>query len=205
MKQWEVLKLENVGKRYIDECGYIWEVVGDNNLNLSFKCDGKNINNEYLLGRINNMELEEVSKCNLKVGDKYLYINNYLYIKESFFDNDKIDYILIHMNNLYPYTKTNKQEVLKKVELIRDRKLLQEEIRKFAKENNTEKIDWSNKNQIKYNLRIDYYNNNIYVGSTYAYRALNQIYFNNEYIAEKALEKFGNRIKELYIDNDIDV
>ena len=28
MKQWEVLKLENVGKRYIDVCGYIWQLVG---------------------------------------------------------------------------------------------------------------------------------------------------------------------------------
>ena len=74
----------------------------------------------------------------------------------------------------------------------------------FAKLNNEEEIDWNDDDQLKWCLYIRH--NEIiidYIGVGY-YRGFNTTYFTSKEIAEKALEKFGDRIKELYIDTEKD-
>ena len=60
-----------------------------------------------------------------------------------------------------------------------------------------DKIDWNNNNLPKWFLCN--WQNNIGIGSLWV-RYPNIIYFSSEEIAEKALKKFGARLKELYID-----
>ena len=116
------------------------------------------------------------------------------------YSNDSFDKIMLGCGNCYPYTDDNYEEVLKKVNLIAERRKLQSEMEMFARQNNTEKIDWNNNKQTKWNIYIDYDDNNIGIDSTCYYRDMNTVDFTSKEIAEKALDKFKDRIRELYID-----
>ena len=59
-KQWEILKEENVGKKYKDNYENIWTVQGSfNNLEL-LKDYTKSITEYFTLGIINSMEFTEI-------------------------------------------------------------------------------------------------------------------------------------------------
>ena len=70
----------------------------------------------------------------------------------------------------------------------------------FARQNNEGEIDWNNYNQLKWHLYVDCKRNNIITTCEYKIRVLNTVYFTSEKIAQKALDKFGDRIRELYLD-----
>ena len=115
------------------------------------------------------------------------------------YSNDSFDKIMLGCGNCYPYTDDNYEEVLKKVNLIAERRKLQSEMEMFARLNNAEKIDWDN-NKENWFIYIDYEDNHIGIDRTYHYRELNATYFSSEQVAQKAYEKFKDRIRELYID-----
>ena len=59
-KQYEILKEENVGKKYKDKYENIWIIQGSgNNLEL-LKDYNKSITEYFILGIINNMEFTEI-------------------------------------------------------------------------------------------------------------------------------------------------
>ena len=116
------------------------------------------------------------------------------------YSNDSFDKIMLGCGNCYPYTDDNYEEVLKEVNLIAERRKLQSEMEMFARQNNEGEIDWNNYNQLKWHLYVDCKRNNIITTCTYKIRVLNTVYFTSEKIAQKALDKFGDRIRELYLD-----
>ena len=76
----------------------------------------------------------------------------------------------------------------------------------FARLNNDCEIDWNNSKQMKFYLYTIYTinkENEIRKGWTWDMKHFNTVYFTSEEIAQKALDKFGDRIRELCIDNTI--
>ena len=132
-----------------------------------------------------------IKKC-----QSYFYISNYFNIHETINYNYEDDIERRKIGNCYPFTDGNKDKVFEEVKLIAERRKLQSEMEMFARLNN-DKIDWNNNNLPKWFLCN--WQNNIGIGSLWV-RYPNIIYFSSEEIAEKALKKFGARLKELYID-----
>ena len=148
-------------------------------------------------------KVKEVTKKEepfIKKGQRYFTINNYFRIsttKNLGYGDDKER---IQIGNCYPYTDETKDKVKKEVKLIAERRKLQSEMEMFARQNNEEEIDWNNTEQQKWNIYIDYDDNNIGIDSTCYYKDMNTVDFTSKEIAKKALEKFGDRIKKLYLD-----
>ena len=136
-----------------------------------------------------------IKKC-----QSYFYISNYFNIHETINYNYEDDIERRKIGNCYPFTEGNKDKVFEEVKLIAERRKLQSEMEMFARQNNDGKINWNNNKQAKWNIYIDYNNNDIIIGSDYCYRDINTVDFTSEEIAQKALEKFGDRIRELYIN-----
>lgn len=130
----------------------------------------------------------------------YFYIDECFDIHESKYYSHKVEIKRIELGNCYPFTDGNKDKVFEEVELIAERRKLQSEMEMFARQNNEEEIDWNNYNQIKWYLYVDCKRNNIITTCTYIIRVLNTVYFTSEKIVQKALEKFSDRIKKLYLD-----
>ena len=142
----------------------------------------------------------------IREGQRYFTINKLFGIDKFTYDSDVdvIDRELLNNGNMFPFTDENEKEVYKEVELIAERRRLQSEMEMFARLNNEEEINWDNISQKKWYLYIDHDNNNeITVEYTYHFRELNTTYFTSQEIVKKALEKFKDEIKRLYIDNTI--
>ena len=122
-------------------------------------------------------------------------VNNYCYYC------DEWDESILECGNCYPFTDENREQVEKEVNLIAERRKLQSEMEMFARQNN-DKFDWRNTNQKKWYLYIDYTENNIRKGYILCSRHFNTVYFTSEEIAQQALEKFGDRIRELYLKEE---
>ena len=116
------------------------------------------------------------------------------------YSNDSFDKIMLGCGNCYPYTDDNYEEVFEEVKLIAERRKLQSEMEQFARLNNEEEIDWNDRGKGKYYLFIDHRRNDIKKAWTFGDRHLNTTYFTSKEISQKALDKYGDRIKELYID-----
>ena len=140
----------------------------------------------------------------IKKGQRYFTIDNYFRIsttKNLGYEDDKER---IQIGNCYPFTDETKDKVKKEVKLIAERRKLQLQMEQFARLNNEEEIDWSNTEQRKWSLYINYAKNEIRIDWASNCRDLNNVYFTSEEIAEKALEKFGDRIRKLYMDMEED-
>ena len=146
-------------------------------------------------------ELEETKEEPfIKKGQGYFCIRaDFTVSNTDAYSNDSFDKIMLGCGNCYPFTDDNYEEVLKEVNLIAERRKLQSEMEMFARLNNAEKIDWDN-NKENWFIYIDYEDNHIGIDRTYHYRELNATYFSSEQVAQKAYEKFKDRIRELYID-----
>ena len=158
---------------------------------------------DELMNEYNNKvkELEETKeKPFIKKCQSYFYISNYFNIHETINYNYEDDIERRKIGNCYPFTEGNKDKVFEEVKLIAERRKLQSEMEMFARLNNDCDIDWNNYNQLKWHLYVDCKRNNIITTCEYKIRVLNTVYFTSKEIAQKALEKFGDRIKELYID-----
>ena len=136
----------------------------------------------------------------IKKGQRYFTINNYFCISKTKNLGYEDDKERIQIGNCYPFTDETKDKVKKEVKLIAERRKLQLQMEQFARLNNEEEIDWSNGNQLKWHWYVDCKRNNIITTCTYKIRVLNTVYFTSEKIAQKALEKFGDRIRKLYMD-----
>ena len=137
----------------------------------------------------------------IKEGQGYFCIRaDFTVLNIDDYSNGSFDKIMLGCGNCYPYTDDNYEEVFEEVKLIAERRKLQSEMEQFARQNNEGKIDWNDGRQDKYYLYIDYTENNIRKGYALSSRHFNTVYFTSEETAKKALEKFGDRIKKLYLD-----
>lgn len=139
----------------------------------------------------------------IREGQGYFTINKLFGIDEFNYDSDIFDRELLNNGNMFPYTEENKEQVEKEAKLIAERRKLQSEMEMFARLNNDCEIDWNNSEQMKFYLYIDYEENEIREGLTFGIRHFNTTYFTSEEVLKKALEKFGDRIRELYIDKKV--
>ena len=137
----------------------------------------------------------------IKEGQRYFTIDNWFRILATKNYDCEDDAERIQIGDCYPFTDETKDEVFKEVSFIAERRKLQSEMEMFARQNNDGEIDWNNDEQMKWFLYIDC--GEITISLTYHHRELNVIYFTSDEITKKALEKFGDRIRELYIDNTI--
>ena len=137
----------------------------------------------------------------IKEGQRYFVIDDTFELGSYCYTDDLWDKKYLNCGNMFPFTDENIEEVYKEVEFkIRERKLWVE-IEMFARQNNEGKIDWNNDEQMKWSLCIEH-NKTIVIDYGCYYRQLNTVYFTSKELAEKALEKFGDRIRELYIDSE---
>lgn len=140
----------------------------------------------------------------IKEGQRYFVIDDTFELGSYCYTDDLWDKKYLNYGNIFPYTEENEEEIRKEVNLIAERKKLQSEMEMFARQNNEEEIDWNNSEQMKfylYTVSTIHKENEIREGWTWDMRHFNTVYFTSEEIAKKALEKFGDRIRELYIDN----
>ena len=167
-------------------------------LNLEYKNKMDALMEEY------KTKVKEVTKKEepfIKEGQRYFVIDDIFELGSYCYTDELFDKKYLNCGNMFPFTKENEEEVEKEVKLIAERRKLQSEMEMFARLNNDCEIDWNNDNQLKWFLYIDHsVNNEIVVGYNYYFRELNTTYFTSKEIAEKALKKFGARLKELYID-----
>ena len=170
-------------------------------LNLEYKNKMDKLMEEY------KEKIKEVTKKEepfIKKGQRYFTINNYFCISKTKNLGYEDDKERIQIGNCYPFTDETKDKVKKEVKLIAERRKLQLQMEQFARLNNEGEIDWNNYNQLKWHLYVDCKRNNIITTCTYKIRVLNTVYFTSEKIAQKALEKFGDRIRKLYMDMEED-
>ena len=161
--------------------------------------------NEELKAKIEELE-KSINEKNeqeepfIKEEQEYLYIDGLGDICNNFWNNYSIDKQRLGFGNCYPFTEENKEQVEKEVKLIAERKKLQNQMEMFAKQNNEGKIDWNDCEQEKWFLCINW--NNDVVTGCHSGRYPNVTYFTSREVVEKALEKFGARLKELYINTE---
>ena len=167
-------------------------------LNLEYKTKMDALMEEY---KTKAKELAE-GELFIREGQRYFVINDYFRILTTKNFDCEDDVERIQIGNCYPFIDENKEEVYKEVELIAERRKLQSEMEMFARLNNDCEIDWSNTEQYKWSLYIDYAKNEIMIYWAPNCRDLNNIYFTSEEIAQQALEKFGDRIRELYLKEE---
>lgn len=134
----------------------------------------------------------------VKKGQRYFAISTEFDLDDYCYDNDDTDINILECGNMFPYTEENKEEVEKEVNLIAERRKLQSQMEQFARQNN-DKINWNGNNQKKWYLYINYVRSEIIIAWHTTRKTPNTIYFTSEKIAKKALEKFGDRIRELYL------
>ena len=169
-------------------------------LNLEYKNKMDKLMEEY------KEKIKEVTKKEepfIKKGQRYFTIDNCFRIsttKNLGYEDDKER---IQIGNCYPFTDETKDKVKKEVKLIAERRKLQLQMEQFARLNNEEEIDWNDTEQHKWSLYVNYAKNEIRIDWASNCRDLNNIYFTSKEIAEKALEKFGDRIRKLYIDMEV--
>ena len=168
-------------------------------LNLEYKNKMDALMEEY---RDKVKEIAEEEEPFIRKGQNYFTIDDSFKIDWFRYDDDAYDKQYLNCGKIFPYTEETKDKVRKEVELIAKRRRLQSEMEMFARLNNDCEIDWSNTEQYKWSLYIDYAKNGIMIYWAPNCRDLNNIYFTSEEIAQKALEKFGDRIRELYLKEE---
>ena len=136
----------------------------------------------------------------IEEGQEYYFIDSTGDVRFDFWNNHPVNRQRLDFGNCFPYTEENKEQVEKEVNLIAERRKLQNEMEMFARLNNDYEIDWSNTEQQKWYLCIDYEDNEVDMRYTYYYREPNITYFTSEEVIDKAIEKFGDRLEELYFN-----
>ena len=168
-------------------------------LNLGYKNKMDALMEEY---KTKVKEITEEEEPFVKVGRGYFTINTEFDLDDYCYTESSFDRELLESGNMFPYTKETEDKVRKEVELIAKRRRLQSEMEMFARLNNEEEIDWSNTEQMKFYLYTIHKENEIREGWTWDMRRFNTTYFTSEEVAQKALEKFGDRIRELYLKQE---
>ena len=166
-------------------------------LNLEYKNKMDALMEEY---KEKAKKLVEEEEPFIKKGQGYFIIDKDFKIDRLNYDGDSIDRELLDNGNMFPYTEETEDKIKKEVKLIAERKKLQSQMEMFARLNNDCEIDWNDRGKGKYYLFIDHRRNDIKKAWTFGDRHLNTTYFTSKEVAQKALEKFGDRIRKLYLD-----
>jgi hypothetical protein len=137
-------------------------------------------------------------KANFKYGEVYYYLAD-----DGEVDSDRWGCSELDINRL---VRRNAFRTEKEAQFKAEKDLLIAEIETFAEEEN-DKIDWSDFYQGKYYIYSDFYQGKYYIYLDYSDNQLSirdvelnrdtfQIYFSSKEIAQKAIDKFGDRIKK---------
>lgn len=134
-------------------------------------------------------------KCPYKDGDEYFFIDEVGSLIESRWDGLDMDKDRFSQGNIFPTKQATELEAKRRNLLTR--------FRAFRDEcNGNWKPDWSNSFKSKYYLEI--IDSKVVLDSVnYANRIATFGYFKNEEDAERAIELFGDEIKELFVDNEV--
>lgn len=160
--------------------------------------------NETLNVNLNNLTEEErntllalVEKSLNKVwkpenDEECFYITNYGNVNSFLWEGDEWDNKTYTIGNCYK-TANEAEFTVEKLKVIA-------ELKRYAQQHNTEKIDWNNKKQPKYCM---YYSCNTKLIGTECYFGVkhNNIFFTSREIAEQAVKEIGEeRIKKYYLE-----
>ena len=170
-------------------------------LNLEYKNKMDALMEEY---KAKVKEVKKKEEPFMEKGQKYFCIDSTGFVCSNIYSNNLIHQRRLNIGNCFPYTEKNKEQVEKEVKLIAERRKLQSEMEQVARQNNDLEIEWNDEDQLKWCLYIDYIEHDIRKCWVNIYGQLNVTYFTSEEIAQKALEKFGDRIKKLYLDAEKD-
>ena len=196
-------RLKDIGYYWTDEMLEPIEREKNNmnieELNLEYKTKMDALMEEY---KTKAKEITEAEEPFIKEGQGYFIINDSFEIDWFCYDGGRFDKTQLENGNMFPYTEETRDKVRKEVKLIAERRKLQLEMEMFARQNNNCEIDWSNTEQMKFYLYTIHKENEIREGWTWDMRHFNTTYFTSEEVAEKALEKFGDRIRELYLKQE---
>ena len=134
-------------------------------------------------------------KCPFKKGDEYYLVDAGGSSNNSFWDDWVYEKMAFNQGNIFP--------TLEAAELESKRRNLLTRFRAFRDEcNDGWKPDWSNSFKSKCYLEI--IDSKVVLDSVnYANRIATFGYFKNEEDAERAIELFGDEIKELFVDNEV--
>lgn len=165
-------------------------------LNLEYKNKMDALMEEY---KTKVKEVTEEEEPFIKEGQHYFVIDNYFRILTTKNYSCEDDIEKIKIGNCYPFTDETKDEVFKEVSFIAERRKLQSEMEMFARQNNDGEVDWSDSYE-KWYLYLDCKKSQIGIDIAYNYRIFNSVYFTSAEVAEKALIKFEDRIRKLYLD-----
>lgn len=141
---------------------------------------------------IERMENGWKMKCPYRKGDEYFLIDETGSLIKSHWDDWDMDKDRFSQGNIFPTKQAT--------ELESKRRNLLTRFRAFRDEcNDGWKPDWSNSFKSKYYLEI--IDSKVVLDSVnYANRIATFGYFKNEKDAERAIELFGDEIKELFVD-----
>lgn len=144
---------------------------------------------------IERMENGWKMKCPYRKGDEYFLIDEVGSLIKSHWDDWDMDKDRFSQGNIFPTKQAT--------ELESKRRNLLTRFRAFRDEcNDGWKPDWSNSFESKYYLEI--IDSKVVLDSVnYANRIATFGYFKNEEDAERAIELFGDEIKELFVDNEV--
>lgn len=182
MKLWEILKEENVGKKYKDNEGGIYDLLNNEFGNPSLYYN-KIHYADFTQNDIITLEFEEIKPTGwerVKENNLYYYVNPRGAVHSYEEAGDATD-DGIFANYNYFSTK-------EKAEQVRDMILLQRMMIKFYDENDG-KVDWTDTENEKYNIYYDYEYNSWETTWTYTTRQLNQIYFSTEELVQRCIDE----------------
>ena len=191
MKLHEILKEENVGKKFKEDyCKRIYEVVKDEDGDYSLKNEYTNLVHMIPFYMIN-VNFEEVTekdtgwaKEDIKTNEKYWMYDD---LGVSKIEEDKSVF------DTQMYLRANKFTTQEKC--IRKKETLWRKLQRFADENN-EEIDWDGGR--KYYIYYDHFTETLVVGNISKMQDFGQVYFSSKEIANRAIEEFREELKEYF-------
>jgi len=135
-------------------------------------------------------------KCPYKYGDNHYCVQSSGDVFSDSWHDIEADYSYFSQGNTFPTEEAAELEVKRRSLLTR--------FRAFRDECNGEwQINW-NKNESKYYLYKSNMTDDILCNDIYFYETFSLFgYFKNEEDAERAIELFGDEIKELFVDNEV--
>lgn len=135
-------------------------------------------------------------KCPYKDGDRFYIVNPKGSVKYVFWNNCDSNKKTFNQGNIFPTKKAAKLESRRRNLLTR--------FRSFRDECNGDwKSDYKDVTQKKYYVSYSEIKNSLYVSYIVLGNHLHTFgYFKNEEDAERAIELFGNEIKELFVENE---